>query len=121
MVSCILKLLTATNRVRYIRINTKANLLCFLNFSKKSTFSRINQDRYYFSPVFETGISFSSSFRHMTYNYYLKQPMPMCEIRLNEISAKNLRHLYRLSTYSNNSITGKYTHQEIIFVINSFF
>ena len=30
-------------------------------------------------------LTFSSSFRDMTYNYYLKQPMPMCEVRLNQI------------------------------------
>ena len=32
-------------------------------------------------------ITFFSS--HMTYDYYLKQPMPMCEIKLNQILHKN--------------------------------
>ena len=34
-------------------------------------------------------ITFSSSIRdYMTYNYYLKQPKPTCESRLNQILAK---------------------------------
>ena len=38
-------------------------------------------------------ITFSSSFRDMTYKYYLKQTLPMCEVRLNQILAKNLRFI----------------------------
>ena len=34
-------------------------------------------------------ISFISSIRNMTHKYYLYQPKPMCEIKLNEIIAKN--------------------------------
>ena len=48
LVSCVLKLLTTTNCVRHIRINEKLILDFFLNFSKNSIFSRINQDRYSF-------------------------------------------------------------------------
>ena len=44
LVSCGLKLLTTTIRVRYIKINTKPNLDYFLTFSKSSILSRINQD-----------------------------------------------------------------------------
>ena len=36
-------------------------------------------------------ITFSTSLIVMTYDYYLKQPKSMGEIKLNEISAKNLR------------------------------
>ena len=35
------------------------------------------------------GISSVSSIRNMTHKYYLKQLKPMCEIKLNEIIAKN--------------------------------
>ena len=41
-------------------------------------------------------ITFGSSFRVMTYDYYLKQPLPLCEINLNEILARNPRLIYRL-------------------------
>ena len=58
-------------------------------------------------------ISFSSPFRDMTYNYYLKQPRPMCEIRLNQIIAKNPRHIYHLKRFSNHPFIRKYTNQEM--------
>ena len=61
-------------------------------------------------------ITFTSCFRDMTYNYYLTQPMPMCEVRLNQILAKNPRLIYRLNRYSNIPFTGKYSNQEMIFV-----
>ena len=35
----------------------------------------------------------------MTYDYYLKQPLPMCEVKLNQILAKNLRLKYRLKKF----------------------
>ena len=34
-------------------------------------------------------ISVISSIINKTYEYYLKQPKPMCEIKINEIIAKN--------------------------------
>ena len=115
-VSCGLKLLTTTNRVKYIKINTKLNLDYFFNFSINSILSGLNQDRYYFSHIYEMRTTFSSSFRDMTYDYYLKQPLPMCEIRLNQILAKNPRLIYRLVRYSIYPNTRKYTNQEMIFV-----
>ena len=42
-------------------------------------------------------ITFSSSFGVLRYNYYLKQQLPMCEVRLNQILAKNPRLIYRLN------------------------
>ena len=42
-VSCVLEVLTTTNRVRYIRIDTKLTLI-FFKFSKNSILSRISQD-----------------------------------------------------------------------------
>ena len=41
-----------------------------------------------FSQVLELRITFISSHRHMTYDYYLKQPMPMCEMKLNYLLYK---------------------------------
>ena len=43
-VSCVLKLLTTENYVRYIRNETKFNLDYFFNLSRNSILSRINQD-----------------------------------------------------------------------------
>ena len=51
--------------------------------------TKINQDRYYFSQITGMRISFTSSFSHMTYDYYLKQPKSMGEIKLNQISFRN--------------------------------
>ena len=62
------------------------------------------------------GITFSSSFRDMTYDYYLKQQLPMIEIRLNQILAKNPRLIYRLSRFLGNPYVRKFTNQEIKFV-----
>ena len=42
-----------------------------------------------FSQVFEMRVTFISNHRHMKYDYYLKQPMPMCEIELNQLLHKN--------------------------------
>ena len=86
--------LTITNRVRYITINTKLNSRLYLNISINLILSRINQDRYCFSHIYARRITFSSSFREMTYDHYLKQPMSMCEIRLNEILANNPNHKF---------------------------
>ena len=116
LVSCVLIVLTTTNRVRYIRINTKLNLDYFLNFSKKSILSRINQVRCLFSHIHEMRITFSSSFRDMTYNYYLKQPLQMCEINLNQILAKNPGLIYLLNRSSNNPYIRKSTQQEILII-----
>ena len=116
-IDCVLKLLTTTNRVRYIRIITKPNLEYFLNFSKKSLLSKINQDQYCFSHIYEMRFTFSSSFRDMTYDNYLKQRMPMCEIKLNQVVAKNPRLIYRLNRFSTNPFIRKYTIQEMMFAI----
>ena len=61
-------------------------------------------------------ITFSSSSGDMTYNYYLKQRMSLCEIRTNQILAENLRVIYRLNRSSSYPFFRKYTNQEIMFV-----
>ena len=61
-------------------------------------------------------ITFSSSVRDMTYNYHLKQQLPMCEIIFIQFLAKNPRPFNRLNRFSINSYTTKFTNREIIFV-----
>ena len=113
LVSCVIKLITTKHRVRYNIIIKKLNLDYFFNFSKNSIMSRINQDRYYFSHIYEKRITFSSFFRDMTDDYYLKQTFSMCEVRLNQILPENPRLIYLLSRFSSNPYTGKCQHQEI--------
>ena len=58
LVTCVLKLLTTTNNAKHIRINEKLNLEYIFKFSKNSILSRIIQDRYHFSHVYEIRIFF---------------------------------------------------------------
>ena len=93
-----------------MRINTKPNLEYSFNFSRDSILSRINQDRYCFSFKCEMRITFSSSIRDMTYDYYLNQLKSMCEIKLNEILAKNPQYINCLNEYSSLASIRKYSH-----------
>ena len=115
-VSWVLKLLKTTSCVRYNRINTKPNLDYFFTFSKISILSTINQNRFCFSHVSGMRITFSSSFGDVTYIYHLKQPLPMFEVRIKQIIAKNPRPILCLNWYSNYPFIRKHTHHEIIFV-----
>ena len=81
---CSFKLFTTGKRVRYINIASNSDIVL-----KKSIMSEIDKKRHYFSRMIEMRISFISSIRNVTHKYYLKQPKPMCEIKLNEIIAKN--------------------------------
>ena len=81
---CSFKLLTTRKRVRYIKIASNLDKVL-----KNSMLSDIDKKRHYFSRIIEMRISFISSIRNMTYKCYLKQPKPMCKIKLNEIIAKN--------------------------------
>ena len=47
---------------------------------RKLILSRINIHGDNFSKVVEMRITFISSYRFMSYEYYLKQKLPMCEI-----------------------------------------
>ena len=81
--------------------------------------SRINQHRYFFSHIYEMRITFSSSIRdYITSDYYLKQPESLCEIRMNQILAKNPRLIKCLNKQSNRPLIRKYTHRSIIEVVN---
>ena len=61
-------------------------------------------------------ITLSTSFRDMTYDYYLKQPLSMCKIKLIEVSAKTSRFIYRLNRFASNPYVRIFTNQEIKFV-----
>ena len=43
-------------------------------------------------------ITFANSCRNMSYNYYLKEKRPMCEIKLNQILHRNPSLAYSLDT-----------------------
>ena len=58
--------------------------------------------RYSLPQILELRIAFASCYRFMTYNFYIKQPMPMCEIKLNQLLHKNpeiINCLNRFLTY----------------------
>ena len=93
LVRCVLELISSTNLVRYIRINTKFNSYYSFNFSRNSILHRFIQDRYNFPQLYEMLITFDGCFREKTYDYYLEQALPMCEFRVNQILAKNPRHI----------------------------
>ena len=61
-------------------------------------------------------ITFSCYFSDMTNDYYLKQLLPMCEIKLNQSLAENPRPIYRLNRFSSNPYIRNFTNQEIKFV-----
>ena len=67
------------------------------------------------SRIYEMRITFSSFFRVMTDNYYLKPHLPMREVSLNRILAKNARLIYRLNRFLSNLYPRKYKNQEISF------
>ena len=81
---CSFKLLTTRKLVRYINIASKSDIVL-----KKSMLSEIDNKRHFFSRINQMRIIFISSIRNMTHKDYLKQPKPMCEIKLIEIIAKN--------------------------------
>ena len=44
-------------------------------------------------------ITFNSSRRHATYGFYLKQPMLMCEVKLNQLLYKNTQLIKSLNRF----------------------
>ena len=94
----------------YIRNFTKRKLDYTFISSKIFILSRLNRDRYLFSHIYEMRISISSSIREMTYDYYLKLPKSMCEIKVNRILAKTPKLINYLNSFSTHPLTRKYTH-----------
>ena len=71
--------------------------------------SRINQDRLLFSTIFEMRITFTNTIRDMTYDYYLKQPKLMCEIKSNEMIARNPNLINFLNRNTTHLLIAKYS------------
>ena len=88
------KLLTTRKSVRYINIASNSDTVL-----KNSMLSEIDKKRHHFSRIVEMQISFISSIRKMTYKYYLKQPKPICETKLNCLNRNFCHPLIR--KYSN--------------------
>ena len=59
-------------------------------------------------------ITFGSSIRDMTHDYFLKQPKSMCELKLNKMSLENPRHIYCLNRHSNHLLIRKYSNQKTL-------
>ena len=116
LASSVSKLLTLLKCVKYYRINTELNLDYFFDSSKNSILSRNNQDRYFFPHIYEMRITFTSSVRNMTYDYCLKQPMPLCASRIYQKLAKSPRLKKFLKRYSKHPLLRKHSSREIIFV-----
>ena len=70
-----------------------------LNLEYTRNPNKIIKNQPCFSQVFETRTTFISSHRYMTYDYYKKQPMPMCEIKLNQLLQKNPEIIYSLNRF----------------------
>ena len=55
----------------------------------KLILSKVNQGRYYFTEVIGTRITFVSCIGQLTYEHYIKKPIPMVGINLNQILSRN--------------------------------
>ena len=78
-VCCVLKV----NDIQYLTCKPLFNL----DYVTYPNFNIENQPC--FSHLLEMRLTFISSDRHMTDDYYSKQPLPMCEIIFNQIRYKN--------------------------------
>ena len=82
-IRCVLKVLTNTNDIQHPTIKP------ILNVQYISDSNIILENEPCFALEFEMRVTFISSHKYMTYDNYKKQPMPMCEIKLNQILYKN--------------------------------
>ena len=67
-----------------------------------------------FSKKLEMRITFISSFRHMTNDYYLKQPLPIREIKLNQLPHKNPQVISCLKRFCNYPFVQEYVHIPVL-------
>ena len=104
------KSLTTTNRVRYVKINPQSSLHYSFYVLKKSLLSKIAKDRNPSSQIFEMRIIFIASIRKITYGHYRKQPMTKCEIKLKEISSGNINLMKCLLRNTAHPLIKKYSH-----------
>ena len=82
-IRCVLKVLTNTIDIQNLRIKP------ILNVQYTGNPKMFIENQHCFSQPLETRITFISTYKHMTYNYYSKQPKPMCESKLNQLLHKN--------------------------------
>ena len=60
----------------------------------------------------ELRITFASCRKFMTYEFYIKQPMPMCEIKLNQHLARKPELLRLFGRYKVYTYLQKYAHKQ---------
>ena len=87
-----------------IRCVSKVNDIQYLTCKPMSKLDYItypyitNKSQPFIFKLLEMRITFSSR-RHMKYDYYLKQPMPMCEIKLTQSLHKNPQVINSLNRF----------------------
>ena len=84
-VYCLFKLITSTNKIKYIKTISLSNLVYLHHIPTKIILRRINKESDKFSKVVQMRITFVSSYRFMSNIYYLKKKKPICEIKQNQI------------------------------------
>ena len=82
-------MLTKTNNIKYIRLPTRRYLFYFYAILPKSILEKIKKDSINLSKILEMRTTFVGFSKFLTYNHYLKQKKPMCEIKLNQILNRN--------------------------------
>ena len=87
-VGCLLKFLTNTKSIRYIRITTRSYMHISYYIPQKLLLSRINKEGDIFPKKIETRISFIRLYRYMSFDQYLNQQLPMCETKLTQMLYK---------------------------------
>ena len=71
--------------------------------------SRIIQDRVPFSTIFGMRMNFTIAIREMTYDYHVKQTKLMCEIKSNEMIARNPNLISFLNRNTTHLLIAKYS------------
>ena len=99
-----LKVLTNTHDIQHLTIKA------ILNVQYINNPNIVIENHSCFSQVLEMRITFISNIRNLTYDYFLKQPMPMCEIKLNQPLHKNPEHINCLDRFIFHPFIQEYTH-----------
>ena len=73
-------------------------------------FNDFKNNGYYFNQLAETNIKTISAKRNMSYEYYIKQPKHMVEIKLNQILARNPHLINSLDRRVSHPLITKYSH-----------
>ena len=84
----------------------KSDLLCFIDYFISRGFEFLYINYIIFDSINDRC--------NMTYEYYIKQPMPALELRLNMIIAKNPELINSLDRNKNHPLIRKYSHIPLI-------